>query len=172
MDEKRNTDRKNKNSKQTIKENSKRFWNLTHAELTLTHTPVLHARVLPCGLLERDVAWGEGAKAASDDGHRAELGPGLVHHVGAGGALLAVVPIAPLQVVVRTGYGHLHGWASGEGSRARKHTEGKSTVGTDGAETACEGSLKSSIGQFFKISWFSVSSSFSQSVRSGSPVSF
>lgn len=55
------------------------------------------------------MAWGEGAEAASDDGHGAELGPGLVDHVGAGGALLAVVPIAPLQVVVRAGDGHLHG---------------------------------------------------------------
>lgn len=45
----------------------------------------------------------EGAEATGDDGHSSELGPGLVHHVGAGGALLAVVPIAPLQVVVRTG---------------------------------------------------------------------
>lgn len=76
------------------------------------HTPVLHARVLPRGLLERDVPRGEGAEAAGDDGHGAELGPGLVDHVGAGGALLAVVPIAPLQVVVRAGDGHLHGWAS------------------------------------------------------------
>lgn len=55
------------------------------------------------------MARSEGAKAASDDGHSAELGPGLVHHIGAGGVLLAVVPIAPLQVVVRTGDGHLHG---------------------------------------------------------------
>lgn len=55
------------------------------------------------------MAWSEGAEAACDDGHGAELGPGLVHHVGAGGALLAVVPIAPLQVVVRAGDGHLHG---------------------------------------------------------------
>lgn len=81
-----------------------------HTLLTLTHTPVLHARVFPRGLLERDVAGGEGSEAAGDDGHGAELGPGLVHHVGAGGALLAVVSsIPPLQVVVRAGDGHLHG---------------------------------------------------------------
>ena len=55
------------------------------------------------------MAWSEGAEAARDDGHGAELGPGLVHHVGAGGALLAVVSIPPLQVVVCTGDGHLHG---------------------------------------------------------------
>ncbi len=64
------------------------------------------------------MAWGEGAEAAGDDGHRAELGPGLVHHVGAGGTLLAVVPISPLQVVVRTGDGHLHGCALVKGNRA------------------------------------------------------
>lgn len=52
--------------------------------------------------------WSEGAEAASDDGHGAELCPGLVHHVGAGGTL-AVVPIPPLQVMVRAGDGHLHG---------------------------------------------------------------
>lgn len=55
------------------------------------------------------MAWREGAEASSNDGHGTELGPGLVHHVGAGGALFAVVPIAPLQVVIRTGNGHLHG---------------------------------------------------------------
>lgn len=49
------------------------------------------------------MAWREGAEASRDDGHGTELGPGLVDHIGAGGALLAVVPIAPLQVVVRTG---------------------------------------------------------------------
>lgn len=80
-----------------------------HTVLTPTHTPVLHARVFPRRLFERDVARGEGAEAAGNDGHCPELGPGLVHHVGAGGALLAVVPIAPLQVVIRTGDGHLHG---------------------------------------------------------------
>lgn len=53
--------------------------------------------------------WSKGAEAASDDGNSPELRPGLVHHVGAGGTLLAVVPIAPLQVVVSTGDGHLHG---------------------------------------------------------------
>jgi len=55
------------------------------------------------------VPWGEGAEAARDDGHGAELGPVLVHHVGAAAALLAVVPVAPRQVVVRAGDGHLHG---------------------------------------------------------------
>lgn len=74
-----------------------------------TRTPVLHARVFPRGLLQGDVPWSEGAEAARDDGHGAELGARLVHHVGAAGALLAVVPIAPLQVVVRAGDGHLHG---------------------------------------------------------------
>lgn len=75
----------------------------------MTHTPVLHARVFACGLLQGDVAWSKRAEAAGDDGHGAELGPGLVDHVGAGGALLAVVPIPPLQVVIRAGDGHLHG---------------------------------------------------------------
>lgn len=65
----------------------------------------------------------EGAEASRDDGHGTELGPGLVDHIGAGGALLAVVPIAPLQVVVRTGDGHLHGWASVGGAK-RKTTDG------------------------------------------------
>ena len=81
----------------------------THTH-TRTHTPVLHASVFARGLLEGDVVPGsEGAKAAGDDGHRAELGPRLVDHIGAGGTLLAVVPVAPLQVVVRAGDGHLHG---------------------------------------------------------------
>lgn len=62
------------------------------------------------------MTWREGAEAASDDGHGAELGPGLVDHVGAGGVLLAVLPIPPLQVVVRAGDGHLHGCASVEGA--------------------------------------------------------
>lgn len=69
------------------------------------------------------MAWREGAEASRNDGHGTELGPGLVDHVGAGGALLAVVPIAPLQVVVRTGDGHLHGWASVGGAK-RKTTDG------------------------------------------------
>lgn len=56
----------------------------------------------------------EGAKAAGDDGHSAKLGPGLVHHIGAGGILLAVLTITPLQVVVRAGNGHLHGCTSVE----------------------------------------------------------
>lgn len=55
------------------------------------------------------MTWSEGAEAASDDGHGAKLGPGLVHHVGAGGTLLAVVSIPSFQVVVRAGDGHLHG---------------------------------------------------------------
>lgn len=74
-----------------------------------THTPVLHAGVFARGLLERDVSGGEGAEAACDDGHGAELGPGLVDHVGAGGVLLAVLAVATLQVVVGAGDGHLHG---------------------------------------------------------------
>lgn len=74
------------------------------------NVPVLHARVFARGLLEGDVvAWGEGTEAAGDDGHRAELGPSRVHHVGAGGALLAVVAVAALQVVVSARDGHLHG---------------------------------------------------------------
>lgn len=80
------------------------------------------------------MTWSEGAKAASDDGHSAELGPGLVHHVGAGGILLAVLPVPPLQVVVCAGDGHLHGCALVEGSRARDGEE-KSADGTDGVET-------------------------------------
>lgn len=58
------------------------------------------------------MAWCEGPKAASDDGHSAKLGPGLVHHIGTGGVLLAVLTIAPLQVVVCAGNGHLHSCSS------------------------------------------------------------
>lgn len=65
------------------------------------------------------MAWSEGAEAASDDGHGAELGPSLVHHVGAGGVLLAVLPIPPFQVVICAGDGHLHGCAFGRGSWVR-----------------------------------------------------
>lgn len=54
------------------------------------------------------MARGEGPEAAGDDGHSAELCARLVDHVGASGALFAVVSIAPLEVVVRTGDGHLH----------------------------------------------------------------
>ena len=80
------------------------------------------------------MAWGEGAEAASDDGHGAKLGPGLVHHIGAGGALLAVVPIAPLQVVVRTGDGHLHDLSFSGGERSSLSRGGKkSTDGTEGS---------------------------------------
>lgn len=82
------------------------------------HTPVLHARVFPRRLLQGDVARREGAEAACDDGYGAELGPGLVHHVGAGGVLLAVLAVAPLQVVVGAGDGHLHGCS---GVRTQPH---------------------------------------------------
>lgn len=58
------------------------------------------------------MTWREGPEAASDDGHGAKLGPGLVHHVWTGGVLLAVLAIAPLQVVVCAGDGHLHGCSS------------------------------------------------------------
>lgn len=69
------------------------------------------------------MAWSEGAEAASDDGHGAELGPSLVHHVGAGGVLLAVLPIPPFQVVICAGDGHLHGCALDKG--AGFETKGK-----------------------------------------------
>lgn len=65
----------------------------------------------------------EGAKAASDDSHRPELCPGLVHHIGTGGALLTVVPIPPLEVVVRAGNRHLHDGANVEA--AKSETERK-----------------------------------------------
>lgn len=92
-----------------------------------THTPVLHASVFPRRLFERDVARGEGAEAAGDDGHGAELGPGLVDHVGAGGVLLAVLAIPPLQVVVRAGDGHLHGCSFQ--SKSEDGTDGDGSVG-------------------------------------------
>lgn len=82
-----------------------------------TTLPIFHARVLARGLLEGDVvARREGAKAAGDDGHRAELGPRRVDHVGAGGAL-AALPVAALQVVVGTRDGHLHGGGRCGGGR-------------------------------------------------------
>lgn len=54
---------------------------------------------------------GEGAQAASDDSNRAEFGPGCVHHIGGGGALLAqksVLTIPTLQIMLGAGYGDLH----------------------------------------------------------------
>jgi len=56
------------------------------------------------------VAVGEGAQAASDQGHSAEAGAGLAGCVGAGGVLLAVLAITrSLQPMVCTCKGHLHG---------------------------------------------------------------
>lgn len=53
---------------------------------------------------------GEGAQAASYQGHGAEAGTGLAGCVGAGGVLLAVLTVTRgLQPVVRTCKGHLHG---------------------------------------------------------------
>lgn len=77
--------------------------------------------MLARGLLERDVSGGEGTEAAGDDGHRAELGPRLVDHVGARGVLLAVLAVSTLQVVVGAGNGNLHGCGvqSAEGGRRR-----------------------------------------------------
>lgn len=54
---------------------------------------------------------GEGPQAASDDSDGAEFGPGCVHHIGGGGALLAqksVLTISTLQIVLCAGYGDLH----------------------------------------------------------------
>lgn len=54
---------------------------------------------------------GEGPQAARDDSNRAEFGPGCVHHIGGGGALLAqksVLTIPALQIVLCAGYGDLH----------------------------------------------------------------
>lgn len=115
MEEKRNTDRNMRSAAArtaydgcfSSPPSAKHTLN-SHTQIN-THTPVLHASVFPRRLFERDVARGEGAEAAGDDGHGAELGPGLVDHVGAGGVLLAVLAIPPLQVVVRAGDGHLHG---------------------------------------------------------------
>lgn len=57
------------------------------------------------------VAVGEGAQAASDQGHGAEAGPSMAGGVGAGGVLLAVLPAVAwgLQAVVRARERHLHG---------------------------------------------------------------
>lgn len=56
------------------------------------------------------VAVGEGAQAASYQGHGAEAGAGLAGCIGAGGVLLAVLAVSwGLQPVVRTRKGHLHG---------------------------------------------------------------
>lgn len=123
-----------------------------HTVPTVTHTPVLHACVFPRRLFEWDVAWSEGAEAASNDGNGPELCPGLVHHVGAGGTLLAVVPIAPLQVVVGTGDGHLHGCPSVKG--AESEMQRKTTEGTGGMETESSReawSLKQSVSLFSLI---------------------
>lgn len=56
------------------------------------------------------VAVGEGAQAASYQGHGAKAGTSLAGCVGAGGVLLAVLTVTRgLQPVVRTCKGHLHG---------------------------------------------------------------
>lgn len=56
------------------------------------------------------IAVGEGAQAASYQGHGAEAGAGLAGCVGAGGVLLAVLTVTRgLQPVVRACKGHLHG---------------------------------------------------------------
>lgn len=56
------------------------------------------------------VAVGEGAQAASYQGHGAEAGAGLAGCVGAGGVLFAVLAVTRgLQPVVRARKGHLHG---------------------------------------------------------------
>ena len=54
---------------------------------------------------------GEGPQAACDDSDRAEFGPGCVHHIGGGGALLAqesLLAIPTLQIMLCAGYGDLH----------------------------------------------------------------
>lgn len=56
------------------------------------------------------IAVGEGAQAASDQGHGAEAGTGLAGRVRAGGVLLAVLAVPwGLQPVVCAGERHLHG---------------------------------------------------------------
>lgn len=74
--------------------------------------PIFHASLLGGGLFERNVVLrGERPQAASDDSDRAEFGPGGVHHIGGGGALLAqksVLTIPTLQIVLCAGYGDLH----------------------------------------------------------------
>lgn len=78
----------------------------------LTSIPIFHASLLRGGLFERNVVLrGEGPQAARDDSDRAEFGPGCVHHIGGGGALLAqksVLTIPTLQIVLCAGYGDLH----------------------------------------------------------------
>lgn len=75
------------------------------------YVPVLHAGELGGGLLEVVVvAVGEGAQAASYQGHGAEASAGLARCVRAGGVLLAVLAVARgFQPVVRARKGHLHG---------------------------------------------------------------
>lgn len=83
---------------------------------TSVYVPVLHAGELGGGLLEVVVvAVGEGAQAASYQGHSAEASAGLAGCVGAGGVLLAVLTVTRgLQPVVRTCKRHLHGcWGKG-----------------------------------------------------------
>lgn len=86
----------------------------------VTYVPVLHAGELGRGLLEVVViAVGEGAKAASYQGHGAESGSRLAGGVGAGGVLFAVLAVpGGLQPVVGAREGHLHGcWSSDAGSQ-------------------------------------------------------
>lgn len=76
--------------------------------------PVLHASELAGGLFEGDVVTGgKRAEAPGDDGDGAELCARRVHHVGTGGVLFSVVPIATLQVVVCASDGHLHAGTRG-----------------------------------------------------------
>lgn len=78
----------------------------------LRSIPIFHASLLCGGLFERNVMLrGERPQAARDDRDRAEFGPGCVHHIGGGGALLAqksVLTIPTLQIVLCAGYGDLH----------------------------------------------------------------
>lgn len=76
--------------------------------------PVLHASELAGGLFEGDVVtWGKRAKAPGDDGNSAELCSCRVHHVGTGGILFSMVPIATLQIVVCASDGDLHAGTRG-----------------------------------------------------------
>lgn len=78
----------------------------------MTSIPIFHASLLRGGLFERNVVLrGEGPQAASDDSDSAEFGPGCVHHIGGGGALLAqksVLAIPTLQIVLCASDGDLH----------------------------------------------------------------
>lgn len=79
---------------------------------SLVYVPVLHAGQLGGGLFEVVViAVGEGAQAASNQGHCAESSAGMAGCVGAGGVLLAVLPPIAwgLQTMVRACKRHLHG---------------------------------------------------------------